>query len=104
MTLGHFSLFNEREDFLDLTLHNCNLLHVLLESSNNYVVYSHFFISPTSCLGECPPGTSSVDGYEPCTPCPIGTYQGNSSATVCIQCRYEQSTPSEGSKSEDDCG
>jgi hypothetical protein len=34
----------------------------------------------------CEPGSFSVDGEDPCTPCPAGTYSDAAGATACIEC------------------
>ena len=40
----------------------------------------------------CLPGYFSKTGYEPCTPCHIGTYQSNSESTECLSCPNGYST------------
>uniref|UniRef100_A0A672NZU9 Signal peptide, CUB domain, EGF-like 3 n=1 Tax=Sinocyclocheilus grahami TaxID=75366 RepID=A0A672NZU9_SINGR len=40
----------------------------------------------TSCAGQCPPGYFSSDGFKPCQPCPLGTYQPDPGRTLCFPC------------------
>ena len=35
---------------------------------------------------ECSPGTFSGTGYQPCSPCPAGTYQPNNGGFECLEC------------------
>ena len=44
----------------------------------------HYFFLPT--VVECSPGTFSSTGYQPCSPCPAGSYQPNSRGTACLEC------------------
>ena len=34
----------------------------------------------------CEPGTFSESGFQPCEPCPLGTYQSDKGRTSCISC------------------
>lgn len=36
--------------------------------------------------GQCLPGQYSHDGFVPCRPCPLGTYQPEVGRTSCFQC------------------
>uniref|UniRef100_A0A8C6WSL9 Signal peptide, CUB and EGF-like domain-containing protein 2 n=1 Tax=Neogobius melanostomus TaxID=47308 RepID=A0A8C6WSL9_9GOBI len=36
--------------------------------------------------GQCPPGQYSQDGFVPCLPCPLGTYQPDVGRTTCFPC------------------
>ena len=45
---------------------------------NNYI---NFII-----VVECSPGTFSSTGYQPCSSCPVGTYQPNNGGTECFEC------------------
>lgn len=38
------------------------------------------------CLGQCPPGQYSSDGFIPCLPCALGTYQPEVGRTSCFPC------------------
>ncbi|XP_030637549.1 signal peptide, CUB and EGF-like domain-containing protein 3 [Chanos chanos] len=57
----------------------------------------------TSCAGQCPPGQYSSDGFKPCHPCPLGTYQPDTGRTLCFSCGGGLSTKREGASSFNDC-
>ncbi|XP_038153665.1 signal peptide, CUB and EGF-like domain-containing protein 2 isoform X5 [Cyprinodon tularosa] len=40
----------------------------------------------SECGGQCPPGQYSHDGFVPCFPCPLGTYQPEVGRTTCFLC------------------
>ncbi|XP_034434329.1 signal peptide, CUB and EGF-like domain-containing protein 2 isoform X5 [Hippoglossus hippoglossus] len=40
----------------------------------------------SECGGQCSPGQSSHDGFLPCLPCPLGTYQQEVGRTTCFPC------------------
>ncbi|XP_068170981.1 signal peptide, CUB and EGF-like domain-containing protein 2 isoform X3 [Antennarius striatus] len=40
----------------------------------------------SECGGQCPPGQFSHDGFAPCLPCPLGTYQPEVGRTSCFPC------------------
>uniref|UniRef100_A0A8D2LHC3 Signal peptide, CUB and EGF-like domain-containing protein 2 n=1 Tax=Varanus komodoensis TaxID=61221 RepID=A0A8D2LHC3_VARKO len=40
----------------------------------------------SECGGQCSPGEYSSDGFKPCLPCPLGTYQPEPGRTSCIPC------------------
>uniref|UniRef100_A0A8C6U0C6 Signal peptide, CUB and EGF-like domain-containing protein 2 n=1 Tax=Neogobius melanostomus TaxID=47308 RepID=A0A8C6U0C6_9GOBI len=40
----------------------------------------------SECGGQCPPGQYSQDGFVPCLPCPLGTYQPDVGRTTCFPC------------------
>ncbi|XP_035986665.1 signal peptide, CUB and EGF-like domain-containing protein 2 isoform X4 [Fundulus heteroclitus] len=40
----------------------------------------------SECGGQCPPGQYSHDGFVPCLPCPLGTYQPEVGRTTCFLC------------------
>ncbi|XP_073515120.1 signal peptide, CUB and EGF-like domain-containing protein 2 isoform X3 [Phyllobates terribilis] len=40
----------------------------------------------SECGGLCSPGEFSSDGFRPCGPCPLGTYQPESGRTSCFAC------------------
>ncbi|XP_072320672.1 signal peptide, CUB and EGF-like domain-containing protein 2 isoform X1 [Eucyclogobius newberryi] len=40
----------------------------------------------SECGGQCPPGQYSLDGFIPCLPCPLGTYQPDVGRTTCFPC------------------
>ena len=48
--------------------------------------------SGEDCLPLCPNGTFSANGFEPCTPCGLGTYQPNAGSTWCHECPYGSNT------------
>ncbi|XP_031560698.1 sushi, von Willebrand factor type A, EGF and pentraxin domain-containing protein 1-like [Actinia tenebrosa] len=55
------------------------------------------------CKRLCDPGTYSSRGYEPCTPCRIGTYQPNKRSRSCISCPGGKSTDTTGKRFLSDC-
>ncbi|XP_016086844.1 signal peptide, CUB and EGF-like domain-containing protein 3 [Sinocyclocheilus grahami] len=57
----------------------------------------------TSCAGQCPPGYFSSDGFKPCQPCPLGTYQPDPGRTLCFPCGGGLGTKREGASSFNDC-
>nr|XP_057944422.1 signal peptide, CUB and EGF-like domain-containing protein 2 isoform X4 [Doryrhamphus excisus] len=40
----------------------------------------------SECGGQCPPGQYSHDGFTPCLPCPLGSYQPEVGRTTCFLC------------------
>nr|XP_019954252.1 PREDICTED: signal peptide, CUB and EGF-like domain-containing protein 2 [Paralichthys olivaceus] len=40
----------------------------------------------SECAGQCSPGQYSHDGFIPCLPCPLGTYQPEVGRTTCFPC------------------
>ena len=40
----------------------------------------------------CPPGYRSIDGLNPCEPCPVNYYSDVSAARVCTECPRDQVT------------
>eukprot|EP00057_Strongylocentrotus_purpuratus_P009497 XP_011663971.1 PREDICTED: signal peptide, CUB and EGF-like domain-containing protein 1 isoform X8 [Strongylocentrotus purpuratus] len=57
----------------------------------------------TECGGQCRPGEYSVDGFQPCDSCPVGSYQPESGRTHCLPCKGGLLTRSHGSTSFADC-
>ncbi|XP_044129173.1 signal peptide, CUB and EGF-like domain-containing protein 2, partial [Bufo gargarizans] len=57
----------------------------------------------SECGGLCPPGEISSDGFWPCGPCPLGTYQSESGRTSCISCGGGLTTKQSGASSFHDC-
>uniref|UniRef100_A0A8C1XQJ5 Signal peptide, CUB and EGF-like domain-containing protein 3 n=1 Tax=Cyprinus carpio TaxID=7962 RepID=A0A8C1XQJ5_CYPCA len=57
----------------------------------------------SSCAGQCPPGYFSSDGFKPCQPCPLGTYQPDPGRTLCFPCGGGLGTKKEGASSFNDC-
>ncbi|XP_071809582.1 signal peptide, CUB and EGF-like domain-containing protein 2 isoform X4 [Asterias amurensis] len=55
------------------------------------------------CGGQCNPGEYSLDGFSPCQPCPVGTYQAEAGRTHCMSCGGGIQTRSSGSTSFADC-
>ena len=45
----------------------------------------------------CPKGHHSINGLTPCTPCPVGYYQGATGQTSCVKCPSGYSTENNGS-------
>lgn len=56
-----------------------------------------------SNAGQCPTGYFSNDGFKPCQPCPLGTYQPDLGRTLCFPCGGNLSTKREGASSFHDC-
>lgn len=54
-------------------------------------------------IGQCPPGYFSSDGFKPCQPCPVGTYQPDPGRTLCFPCGGGLGTKREGASSFNDC-
>ena len=52
---------------------------------------------------KCAPGTYSNNGVEPCSPCPVGTYQPGSGQTACLPCPGLKSTHGTGASSDVFC-
>uniref|UniRef100_A0A8C4KE58 Signal peptide, CUB and EGF-like domain-containing protein 2 n=1 Tax=Dromaius novaehollandiae TaxID=8790 RepID=A0A8C4KE58_DRONO len=57
----------------------------------------------TGCTGQCPPGQHSADGFQPCQPCPRGSYQPEAGRALCFPCGGGLSTKHEGALSFQDC-
>ncbi|XP_072278437.1 signal peptide, CUB and EGF-like domain-containing protein 2 isoform X1 [Pyxicephalus adspersus] len=55
------------------------------------------------CGAMCPPGEFSLDGFRPCDPCPLGTYQPDSGRTSCFSCGGGLTTRNSGASSFHDC-
>uniref|UniRef100_A0A4X2KKR3 Signal peptide, CUB and EGF-like domain-containing protein 2 n=1 Tax=Vombatus ursinus TaxID=29139 RepID=A0A4X2KKR3_VOMUR len=53
--------------------------------------------------GQCSPGFYSSDGFKPCRPCPLGTYQPEPGRTLCFPCGGGLVTKYEGAVSFQDC-
>ena len=54
---------------------------------------------------KCKPGHFSTegDGYEPCLPCPDGSWQNETGASFCYACDYGHKTGREGAMDGDEC-
>ncbi|XP_027708388.1 signal peptide, CUB and EGF-like domain-containing protein 2 isoform X2 [Vombatus ursinus] len=61
----------------------------------------------SECGGQCLPGEYSSDGFSPCQPCPLGTYQPEGGRTSCFPCagswRGELTTKHPGATTFQDC-
>ncbi|XP_045869081.1 signal peptide, CUB and EGF-like domain-containing protein 1 isoform X1 [Meles meles] len=57
----------------------------------------------SECGGQCAPGSFSPDGFRPCQPCPVGTYQPEPGRTGCFSCGGGLLTKHEGTVSFQDC-
>ncbi|KAE8606083.1 hypothetical protein XENTR_v10010595 [Xenopus tropicalis] len=57
----------------------------------------------TECVGVCPPGEFSADGFRPCDSCPLGTYQPDGGRTSCFPCGGNLITKHPGSTSFQEC-
>lgn len=53
--------------------------------------------------GQCPAGYFSADGFHPCQPCPLGSYQPEPGRVLCFPCGGGLMTKYEGSVSFRDC-
>lgn len=56
-----------------------------------------------STQGQCPAGYFSADGFHPCQPCPLGSYQPEPGRVLCFPCGGGLMTKYEGSVSFRDC-
>ncbi|XP_047218352.1 signal peptide, CUB and EGF-like domain-containing protein 2 [Girardinichthys multiradiatus] len=57
----------------------------------------------SECGGQCPPGQYSHDGFVPCIPCPLGTYQPEVGRTTCFLCGGNLVTKHNSAVSFQDC-
>ncbi|XP_069821121.1 signal peptide, CUB and EGF-like domain-containing protein 2 isoform X3 [Dendropsophus ebraccatus] len=57
----------------------------------------------SECGGLCSPGEFSSDGFRPCAPCPLGTYQPESGRTSCLFCGGGLTTKHSGASSFHHC-
>ncbi|XP_013414319.1 signal peptide, CUB and EGF-like domain-containing protein 1 isoform X2 [Lingula anatina] len=57
----------------------------------------------TECGGQCGRGYFSSDGFEPCAPCPSGTYQPDYGRTQCLSCGQGVATTGVASTGFQDC-
>ncbi|XP_020857659.1 signal peptide, CUB and EGF-like domain-containing protein 2 isoform X2 [Phascolarctos cinereus] len=61
----------------------------------------------SECGGQCLPGEYSPNGFSPCQPCPLGTYQPEGGRTSCFPCagswRGELTTKHPGATTFQDC-
>ncbi|XP_056441564.1 signal peptide, CUB and EGF-like domain-containing protein 1, partial [Gadus chalcogrammus] len=57
----------------------------------------------SQCGGQCPAGQSSSDGFRPCQPCALGSYQPEAGRVLCFPCGGGLMTKHEGSLSFRDC-
>ncbi|XP_078077395.1 signal peptide, CUB and EGF-like domain-containing protein 2 [Mustelus asterias] len=57
----------------------------------------------SECGGQCLGGEFSTDGFRPCQPCPLGTYQPEFGRTSCFSCGGGLTTKREGAASFQDC-
>ncbi|KAM9423584.1 signal peptide, CUB and EGF-like domain-containing protein 2 isoform 3-T3 [Salvelinus alpinus] len=57
----------------------------------------------SECGGQCPPGQFSHDGFIPCLPCPLGTYQPEVGRTSCFHCGGHLVTKHNGAVSFQEC-
>jgi len=63
-----------------------------------------FFVTFSFYPVQCAAGTYSDNGVEPCSPCPVGTYQPGSGQIACLPCPGQESTHGTGASSVDFCG
>ncbi|XP_048118327.1 signal peptide, CUB and EGF-like domain-containing protein 2 isoform X6 [Alosa alosa] len=57
----------------------------------------------SQCGGQCSPGQYSRDGFVPCVPCPLGTYQPEVGRTFCFPCGGSLITKHNGATSFQNC-
>ncbi|XP_051236068.1 signal peptide, CUB and EGF-like domain-containing protein 2 isoform X4 [Dicentrarchus labrax] len=57
----------------------------------------------SECGGQCSPGQYSHDGFIPCLPCPLGTYQPEVGRTTCFSCGGNLVTKRSGAVTFQDC-
>ncbi|XP_045073053.1 signal peptide, CUB and EGF-like domain-containing protein 2 isoform X3 [Coregonus clupeaformis] len=57
----------------------------------------------SECGGQCPSGQFSHDGFIPCLPCPLGTYQPEVGRTSCFHCGGNLVTKHNGAVSFQEC-
>ncbi|XP_069596201.1 signal peptide, CUB and EGF-like domain-containing protein 2 isoform X4 [Ranitomeya imitator] len=57
----------------------------------------------SECGGLCSPGEFSSDGFRPCVPCPLGTYQPEPGRTSCVSCGGGLATKHSSATSFHDC-
>uniref|UniRef100_A0AAV2LN63 Signal peptide, CUB and EGF-like domain-containing protein 2 n=1 Tax=Knipowitschia caucasica TaxID=637954 RepID=A0AAV2LN63_KNICA len=57
----------------------------------------------SECGGQCPPGQYSGDGFIPCLPCRLGTYQPDVGRTTCLPCGGNLVTKHTGAVSFQEC-
>uniref|UniRef100_A0A6Q2YMF7 Signal peptide, CUB domain, EGF-like 2 n=1 Tax=Esox lucius TaxID=8010 RepID=A0A6Q2YMF7_ESOLU len=57
----------------------------------------------SECGGQCPPGQFSHDGFIPCLPCTLGTYQPEMGRTSCFHCGGNLVTKHHGAVSFQEC-
>ncbi|XP_017295467.1 signal peptide, CUB and EGF-like domain-containing protein 1 isoform X1 [Kryptolebias marmoratus] len=57
----------------------------------------------SQCGGQCPAGQFSTDGFRPCKPCLLGSYQPEPGRVLCFSCGGGLMTKYEGSVSFRDC-
>ncbi|EDO44430.1 predicted protein, partial [Nematostella vectensis] len=57
----------------------------------------------TNCQVKCAPGTYSSNGVEPCTSCPIGSFQNATGGIACRPCPGRLSTHGTGADDESAC-
>ncbi|CAH2325525.1 signal peptide, CUB and EGF-like domain-containing 2 isoform X3 [Pelobates cultripes] len=55
------------------------------------------------CGGLCSVGEYSIDGFRPCEPCPLGTYQPETGRTSCFPCGGGLTTKHNGATAFQDC-
>ncbi|NWZ06255.1 SCUB2 protein, partial [Agelaius phoeniceus] len=61
-------------------------------------------VSPWGCGSyQCPPGEYSPDGFKPCVPCPLGTYQPEAGRVSCFPCGGALTTRHSGAALFQDC-
>ncbi|XP_060924865.1 signal peptide, CUB and EGF-like domain-containing protein 2 isoform X4 [Limanda limanda] len=57
----------------------------------------------SECGGQCSPGQYSHDGFIPCLPCPLGTYQQEVGRTTCFPCGGNLATKRSGALTFQEC-
>ncbi len=92
------STFNKKTTF-----HKTCVVSVIRAPNNNHEQNNYAFSFYSSFAGQCRPGEYSMDGFQPCDLCPVGTYQPEPGHTYCLSCGGGLQTRQTGRTSFGDC-
>lgn len=62
---------------------------MIVHNQNNLVLFvkcSKYSKCHSLVVGQCPAGQFSADGFRPCQPCPLGTFQPEPGRVLCFPC------------------